>query len=296
MALTIPCSTTSVASLSEYLEYIERKVNLRDVDSVAASAPLLSALANDRTLVVKKLNERIDSFLTEGTIPSAQSILLGSGQNFYVRANIWPAMADMANGRAYQDHFAYNFAHDHNYTFLTVGYLGPGYETEIYEYDYDKVEGFVGEPVEMRFLEKIKFSAGMTMLYRASRDLHIQYPPEELAITLNLMVSLPETRVREQYCFDVVKRVISSYPNELQGSGRTWFVTMAGFVGNGDTQQLLTDLAKRHPCRRTRLAAFSALCRLQPQHETEVWALAADDPASLVANTARRQLRNLETK
>ena len=188
---------------------------------------------------------------------------------------------------------AYDFAHDHNYTFMTVTHLGPGYVTEIYEYDYDKVEGYVGESVELRFLEKVRFGPGTVMLYRASRDVHIQYAPEELAITLNLMVSLPEVRIREQYYFDVTKGVISSYPNELQASGRASFVRLAGYVGDGDTQQMLGDLAARHPCRRTRLTAIEALCRLRPDDALSLWEKAATDPAPLVANTARRRIGEL---
>lgn len=294
MALTIPCSTTAIASIEEYMEYVERKVDLRDPDSIAASAPMLRALANDRTLIVQKLNERIQNSLSDGALPSAQTLLLARSQDFYVRANIWPAIADMANGRTYQDQFAYNIAHDHNFTFMTVGYLGPGYETEIYEYDYDDVEGYVGEVVELHFLEKVKFTAGTVMLYRASRDLHIQYAPEELTITLNLMVSLPEVRIRDQYYFDLVNRTISSYPGQLQATSRVSFVNLAGYIGNGDTQELLENLAQRHPCRRTRLTAFAALCRQQPQREAEIWTNAVNDTAPLVANVARRRLHALE--
>ncbi|MGH2359560.1 MAG: hypothetical protein ACRDGM_03335, partial [bacterium] len=241
MALTIPCNTTHAITVDEYLDHVREKVDLRDEDSLAASAPMLRALANDRELVVRELNRRIESFLADGEMPAAQSVPLGSDKDFYVRANIWPAIADMASGRAYQDQFAYNLAHDHNFTFMTVGYLGPGYETEIYEYDYDKVEGYIGEPVDLRFLEKVKFASGMVMLYRSNKDVHIQYPPQELTITLNLMVSHPETRMRDQYFFDLTSRTISSYPNEHVATHRASFVNLAGRVGDGDTQQLLSD-------------------------------------------------------
>jgi hypothetical protein len=257
---------------------------------------MLRALANNRTLIVDALNKRVENFLAGGAITSAQALLLGRGENFYVRANIWPAIGDMANGRAYQDQFAYNFAHDHNYSFMTVNYLGPGYETEIYEYDYEKVEGYIGEAVNLTFLEKAKFSGGMAMLYRASKDLHIQYAPEELTITLNLMVSLPEVRIRDQFYFDLATRTISAYPNELQATGRASFVQLAGYVGNGQTRQLLTDLALRHPCRRTRLTAFDAVTRLSPGDAVGVWEKASTDPSPLVANSARRRLRDIETR
>ncbi len=294
MALTIPCTTSDVLSIGDYLEHVRSKVDLRDVDSLAASAPMLRALANDRALVVNELNRRIESYFASVPVPSAQTLMLGHGEDFYVRANIWPAIGDMANGRAYQDQFAYNIAHDHNFSFLTVSYLGPGYETELYEYDYDKVEGYVGEPVDVRFVRKAKFGTGAVMLYRASRDVHVQYAPEELTITLNLMVALPESRTRDQFYFDLATKTISGYPNELQASVRASFVRLAGHVGDANTAQLLGDLAARHSCRRTRLTAFEALCQQQPASAAQVWTQAAADPAPLVANAARRHLRDLE--
>jgi hypothetical protein len=294
MALTIPCNTNRVASVDEYLEHVSTKVDLRDMDSVAASAPMLRALANDRELVVRELNQRIENYLADGAIPSAQALLLGRGNDFYVRAAIWPAISDMASGRTYQDQFAYNLAHDHNFSFLTVNYLGPGYETEIYEYDYERVEGYIGEPIDLRFLEKVRFGAGTVMLYRASRDVHVQYAPSELTITLNLMIAHPDVRIRDQFFFDLTSRTIASYPPEIAASSRALLLNLAGFLGDGDTQQLLSDIATRHPCRRTRLGAFEAWSRQRSGDSASIWEKASADPAPLVANAARRRLREME--
>lgn len=293
MTISISCQTSEVASVEDYIDHVRTKVDLRDDDSIAASAPMLRALANDRELVVRELNRRIENYFSDGGMPSAQSLLLGRDDHFYVRANIWPAISDMASGRAYQDQFAYNLAHDHNFSFMTVNYLGPGYETEIYEYDYDKVQGYIGEPVDLRFLEKVRFGTGMVMLYRASRDVHVQHAPAELTITLNLMIARPEVRLRDQFFFDLTTRTISSYPPEIAPSSRSSLVSLAGYLGDGETQQLLSDLAVQHPCRRTRLSAFEALSRQGPAESAKVWEKATSDPAPLVANTARRQLRML---
>jgi hypothetical protein len=295
MALTIPCQATRIVSVDEYLEHMRTHVDLRSEESLAQSAPMLRGLANDRELVVRELNRRIENYFSDGTIPSAQSLLLGRDKDFYVRANIWPAISDMASGRAYQDQFAYNLAHDHNFTFMTVNYLGPGYETEVYEYDYEKVQGYIGEPVDLRFLEKVRFGTGMAMLYRASRDVHVQYAPTELTITLNLMVAHPEVRIRDQFFFDLSSRTIAAYPPELAGSSRVALLNLAGYLGNGDTHQLLSDVAAKHPCRRTRLTAFEAWARQQPEASAAIWEKASNDSAQLVADTGRRRLKELET-
>src|SRR3546814_33924 len=74
------------------------------------------------------------------------------------------------------DPFFYGKAHDHNFSFLTVGYMGPGYWSEYYEYDYANVAGYVGEKVNLRYIEKSKLDEGKVMLYRIHRDVHLQLP------------------------------------------------------------------------------------------------------------------------
>jgi len=293
MALTVQTNTTRIIGIEEYVDHVQAEVRLSDYDSLAASASALRELANDRTVVVKKLNERIEDFLTDGAIPSSQSILLGRGKGFYVRASIWPAINEIANGGAYQDQLAYNLAHDHNFTFLTVNHLGAGYETEIYEYDYESVQGYIGERVALRFLEKIRFGGGAVMLYRANKDVHVQYAPQELTITLNLMVAPETVLMRDQFFFDLSTCTIASYPAEIATSRRASFVTLAGFLGDADTRQLLDDLAVSHPCRRTRLAAVEALCRQDPKAAERTLRRAADDPSTIVATAARNKLRAL---
>jgi hypothetical protein len=291
MALTIPCNTTKAIGLDEFIEHIETEIDLNDVDSLAGAASLLRALANDRALVVKELNNLLLNPKASLRWSTVQSIVLGQGDGFYVRANIWPANSDMANARAYQSQIAYNLAHDHNFTFLTVTHLGPGYETEIYEYDYDRTEGYVGEPVELRFLQKTRFTTGSVMLYRASRDAHVQYPPAELTITLNLM--LATTQPRDQYHFDLNSRTITAV-GDPAASGRLSLLRLAGLIGDGDSEALLDKIATSHPCRQTRLGAFESLGQRNPAVIASVWEKATKDREAVVANTAKKRLRELE--
>lgn len=291
MAITVPCRSTQTVSLDEYIEFVSRKVNLSKEDDIAASAPMLRALANDRTLIVDRLNRLVANAFDRESVPSAQAIFLGQGDNFYVRANIWPSSADVAGGRLYQERFAYNEAHDHNFSFLTVNHMGPGYETDIFEYDNEKVAGYVGEPVDLSFLERVKLSSGMVMLYRASRDVHIQHPPEELTVTLNLIVSLPEIRLRDQLFFDLQSKTIADFPSETDSSKRVSLLRLAGYLGDGNSHQLLIDLARKHPCRRTRLAAYEALTQQAPENKQSIWESACDDSAPLVREMARRRLQ-----
>lgn len=293
MALTIACSTQRIVGIEEFLDYVSTQVDLRDQDSVVATAPMLRGLANDRSLVVQQLNKQVKNLFATQAVGSAQVVFLGKGKDFFVRANIWPSTADVSSGRVYQDQFAYNAAHDHNYSFMTVGYLGPGYLSEIYEYDHEKIEGYAGEPVDLRFLERVQLPAGAVMLYRASKDVHVQFPPDDLSITLNLMINRPEVTVRDQYFFDLDNKKLLGFPPQLDSSRRVSILRMAGYAGDADTQQLLSDLARSHACRRTRLTAFESLARLQPQQAAAIWQSACRDPQPLVVHAAQRALQDL---
>jgi hypothetical protein len=290
MALTIPCNTAEVVGLDEFIKYVESEIDLDDPDSIASAAPMLRGLANDRTLVIRELNNLL---LTQKSMKwsTVHSIALGQGNGFYVRANVWPANSDLANARAYQSQIAYNIAHDHNFSFMTVTHLGPGYETEIYEYDYDRTEGYAGEPVELRFLQKTRFTTGSVMLYRANRDAHVQYPPTELTITLNLMVESAEPR--DQYRFDLGSGTIESVGDPI-ASGRLSLLRLAGLFGDAESVAILERVATGHPCRQTRLRAFTSLAQRNPADTARIWEKATRDREAVIANTARKKLRELE--
>lgn len=292
MARVLDVGCDRVVSIAEFVEQVETQVDLRDLDSVAAAAPLLRGLANDRRLVVDRLNRQVEHLFRRDTVASAQVLYLGEGHDFYLRANIWPSQHELDSGRMSRNAFAYHLAHDHNYSFMTVGYHGPGYRTALYDYDHDRVSGYIGETVDLRYVGEQHFGMGMVMLYEASRDVHTQHPPEALSVTLNWMIATPEVRLRDQFFFDLERRQLIDYPLELDGSRRISVLRMAGDIGNPDTLQLLHDLALTHPCRRTRLAACTSFARLAPASEARaLWQRACDDPEPMVALAARRQLQ-----
>ncbi len=290
MALTIACASDQLVSVEEVIDRARRLGDRDDPNSLASLAPVLGALVNDRELIVRLLNRRLGGRVDGGSTALAQAIPLGSGKDFRLRANIWPSSADLTAGRVQMSEPRYDVAHDHNFHFLTVGYFGDGYVTEIYEYDHDAIEGYVGEAVELRFLERTRFASGRAMLYRGSRDLHVQFPPDEISITLSLMFDSPVLNARDQFYFDLQRRTIAGFGAHTDTARRIDAVAMAGHAGNGETCQLLGDLARRHPCRRTRLTAYEALARLLPDDALKIWERACSDSAPLVANEARARL------
>src|SRR5689334_21034290 len=153
MALTIACETDEVLDLEEYIAYVQDKVDIRDEDSLADSAIKLRQLANNRDLVVDRINRDLNdwtSFQEENSYTS-QTVMLGRGKEFYIRANMWLPPAKFSQDQEWQDRlFFYRVPHDHNFSFLTVGYLGSGYQTTIWEYDRTGVKGEPGEQVPLR--------------------------------------------------------------------------------------------------------------------------------------------------
>lgn len=295
MALTIPCDSAKVATMDEYLEYVRKKVRFADLDSIIASAPMLRSLANNRAMVLERMNSAVEANFSGHYLRSAQAFELARDKDFFVRAAIWPPASSVATGRIYQEQFSYNVAHDHNFSFLTANNLGPGYDTDLYEYDYEKAVGYVGELIDLRFIEKKRFGPGTVMLYRASKDVHIQHPPPELTITLNLIWAPTEVRVRDQFTFDVDRKTISGYVGGGEADKRLSLLRMAGILGDDQTRGLLDQISQTHPCRRTRLAAYSEMIRLSPGETEAIWRRATADPSAMVVREAKLQLERLAT-
>lgn len=230
-----------------------------DEDSFAAWGTELKKLANNRTfladLMIEELKQRCDGQI-RGNHYSAQVIMLhgGSGR-YFLRANMWPAEADSIVRQTGTDPFFYHVPHDHNFSFLTVGYLGPGYWSDYYEFDYDRVVGYPGEQVALRFVEKARLAEGKVMLYRAHKDVHLQLPADSLSVSLNIVESSHATMFRDQYRFDTDKGTIAGI---MTRTSLEPLLMLAAHHGGGNGLDLLDDFAARHPSDRVRWAALRA--------------------------------------
>ena len=215
--------------------------------------------------------------------------MLYRGQNYYIRLNIWPPLSNRADIREWQnDLYFYLRAHDHNFNFLTVGYFGEGYATEMWEYDSDSVSGIVGESVEMVKLETTKLPKGKAMFYRASKDIHCQLPSDDYSLSLNIMpISLNVLR-KEQFYFDLDKKKISGIAAN-GGTGRYLITNLAGIYGNSETINILERMTLQHKIPFVRLKCFDALSKLTGD-EKGVWEKALKDSSKIVVNNARSVL------
>lgn len=169
----------------------------RDLDR---SAHVLRRLANNRRFLVEALHAQLQDLPAfERRNPyTPQVFMLHVAAHYAVRAAIWMPPAQ----RRSDGIFVYEQAHDHNFDLLTVGYLGPGYRTALFEYDHASTAGFVGESVPVRALGQQRLAQGRVMLYRGSRDIHVQFPCDDVSISLNVLSA--KARPNRQFEFELV--------------------------------------------------------------------------------------------
>jgi hypothetical protein len=259
MPLTIDVEdNASAIELAELIDALEERFDPRDDEAMVQWAPALRRLAGNRKflgdLVIEELKQHC-SGQTARNQYSAQVVLLHGSRRFLVRANLWPAEADSVYANSGPQPFFYGAPHDHNFSFLTAGYLGPGYWSDYYEYDYDRVAGCPGEEVDLRFTERACLSEGKVMLYRKHLDVHSQLPPESLSVSLNILALSPAVDFKEQYGFDLASSRIQRI---LNPSALETLVRLAGTFGGGNGRDLVEDFAIRHPSDRIRFAAWRA--------------------------------------
>lgn len=237
----------------------ESRVDFATTQAVQQGGMLLARLARNRTF----LGDMILAELKAGFAGqagnnrhSAQVLILHrSASNYYLRAAIWPAASDHLYQHSGAQQFAYDLPHDHNFSFLTVGYWGPGYVSDYYEYDAETVDGAIGEQIPLSFVSRAALTEGKVQFYRAHRDIHRQLPPDAMSISLNIMGEGEQVPWRDQYIVDldtqtIVKRPIIS-PQELM------LRFAVHFSGNG--RDLAEQFARRHPVPRVRSHARQAL-------------------------------------
>jgi hypothetical protein len=297
--MTYTLSTTASESIDvdDYVDHIESSVNLLDRDSVMASADALRALSNNPAIMVRKLNEELRDLagFQSGNPYSPQTFVLARGNHYLVRANVWMPPAPSAAVREWEDDLqAFELPHDHDFSFLTVGYLGSGYKTTIWEYDPDSVIGHDGERVELTYLETTTLERGKVMFYRASQDIHSQHHPAEFSVSVNLLIDNPEQRHRPQFIFDVENGTIASIAPTPAILGPQVVCELAGFVGDATTVNLLEDLAEYHERPRLRVAAYEALEALTPDRKAEFTRRALADRDEYVRHVSRARQVKLE--
>ncbi|MDG5748784.1 transposase [Qipengyuania sp. XHP0207] len=285
---------TGSASLEEIVEALGNGFDPRDEESTRAAAAHLGRLGrNDHFLGDLLIEQMKDLSRTDGDAggygPQAivLSPVLGTA---FLRANIWPSEDEPCFAASGARTFVYGIPHDHNFDFLTVGYFGPGYRSDYFEYDYESVAGIKGERADLRFVERSALSTGRLMHYRAHRDIHSQLPPEATSVSLNIMHIGAGQGWLDQYGFDLDSNVVTG---TLNPTSTEVFLRCAIGMGGDDALALAEDFGRHHPSDRLRLATFEAREGLLPDAKDRdaLWRMAELSGSRLLAGeaTARRE-------
>ncbi len=291
MPRVIDLADDASCSLAECAEALgEQGFDPLDEESLHHGAKWLRRLGNNAEFLGDLLVKNLASRHREEDGDQAygpQSIVLSSHRgDCFLRANIWPAKDDPLLTASGRSSFLYDMAHDHNFHFLTLGYFGPGYWSDYYEFDYSEVSGFAGEPVNLIPKGRQRLEPGKLMLYRAHHDVHRQLPADAMSVSINVMHTNPIMGWLDQYRFDVEAGTIGGIVN----SGSTEaFLRIAVAMGGEEALDMAERFAVSHPSDRMRLTAFGALASAQVDATSRdsVWARAERSGSRLVLMEAK---------
>jgi hypothetical protein len=294
----IETSTEDKLELAELVELLETgDFDADDEDNFASWGTQLKKLANNRTfladMMIAELKQRCDGQIGRNQYTAQVVMLHGASSRYFIRANLWPALKDSVVRHSGTNPFFYGVPHDHNFSFLTVGYLGPGYWSDYYEYEYGEVVGYAGEKVNLRFVEKSRLEQGKVMLYRAHRDVHSQLPADAMSISLNILEASHVINMRDQYRFDLEKSEIGGI---ITQTALDPLLQLSAHFGGEKGIDLLDSFAAGHPSDRIRWKALQARAGSLDGLDARIalYERAARGANRYVAEMAKREALKLE--
>ncbi|MCE0724166.1 hypothetical protein [Legionella resiliens] len=288
MAETFYPNVKKPISLETFIKFIENNPIIEALKSseykpgyLETIAQKLAQLALNKTFLVKKLGSELKNFETfqTGNQFKPSTIIIHRSTNYVIRAVIWMPLSDRNQAKV----FSYFEPHDHNFDFFTVNYFGPGYKTRIYQYDYDLVKGIPGEEINLPFIEECYLTQDKVMYYYGSSDAHIQYPPESITVSLNLILPKTYPAKRRQYEFELLEKngkakIILGNLDRLTQM-RT-LIDTAIKLGDKNSLVLIRKIAMTHSNEQMRAIAWKAILANYP--DKSVLALALEDHSEYV--------------
>lgn len=154
--------------------------------------------ANDYTF----LNDFVQGEILAGKWPKlygAQSFLCHEGEKYFIRLNLWFPEKESPVADQIKKYFSIGLLHNHNFPLFTVGLFGPGYTTQLFNWDEVNYERKVGEKVEIDFTAQPSLALGSALLMERDSDFHLQIWPETFSISLNVIPTAKEDYSLCQY-------------------------------------------------------------------------------------------------
>lgn len=289
-------------TLAEFIDYVKNNIDFDDLDSIQSATPMLIKLSNDKELLPKAICDELrnpNNKFQDGNTYQTSGYILYKDSDFIIRAVCWipDKNRKVLSTEIDPGLLIYEAPHDHDFSFLTVGYYGPGYHTETYEYDYDSVLGENGEDVEMKEIPFNKLNPDQTFFFRSGKEIHLQLAPDDLSISLNFIVrKRGPQRFMDQYWFDFDKKqIVRSLENDTFRRAQT-IPIIADLLGK-DCIKGFSEIKDTHSCRRTRIEVMKELTKLNPDLHEEIWskAILSSDPVIFNAAKKALELSSIET-
>jgi len=252
--------------LNEFLAHLDAHLDPDSEQSVLAITPQLQALGRNRRFLAEFLASNLDrpDFQCDNSYSGA-TIIVGRGEGYTVRVVAWPPASEihrMGSGREphlYREDEPDPIAHTHPFGLLTYGFLGPGYTTEVYGCDpVELIRRGVGEAVSVGPAQWERLEEGAVLFYPAFRVAHIQHPPAEYSVSLNLMVHPSNPRGFEQYFVSPRRGVLTGVAG-TETESAVAVLEMVRRLPSGQTCALLERVARAHRLRTVRERAGAIL-------------------------------------
>lgn len=230
-----------------------------DDEALLAAAPLLAGLYRDRDFLRRMLHDQLE-LCRRGSAritATSQTVNLGDlGGGHYLRMVFWPSPEDEFYARCDNSVFYYGRPHDHNFSFLTVGYDGPGYESDYFEIAGDTSEWHPGTPVALKPVGRKRLGTGRLMFYRRHVDVHSQLPPAANSITINIMSAGTRGPRGSQFIFD---SSASRVDQVMQNRFNPITFDMALCLDDDGVHEQIEHVARNHHDDYVRYYAFKSL-------------------------------------
>ncbi|MCH2033089.1 MAG: hypothetical protein MK202_06145 [Tenacibaculum sp.] len=295
MALTFYSDTKESISFKDFIKDIKEKIKFGDEDSLLSCKDLLFKLTNNKTFLSELINDSLSKDIhafQENNSYSEQSIMLYDCEVFFVRATYWPKLLKNKRVRkSHNDVFSYGMIHDHNFPLLTAGYIGSGYVTRLWEYNYNDIIGYPGEKVDIKFLEETSLHPGKIIYYRPSKDIHCQLPPENTeSVAINLILRSPQHITNKQFEFNIkegtIKRILDSTLSHWLN-----LIRLSTFINTKKTRIELEKIANNNPIPKVRLEAIKALNNISKT--SKYWEIGLRDKDEKVKKYASYRLNKV---
>jgi len=213
-------------------------------------AARLTELANNQDLLWSMVNACQDVAGLANIFSAPQSFVLGKGKAHAVRINFWVPKVENSPFSAHQQAlYAYDVAHNHDFRFLTVGYFGAGYETDLYEMDHELVKGIKNEKVVLSNHQRVQLHPKRVIYFEPYKDVHVQHEPTEVSISINLLFT-NEVRFKEQLLINIGSSSVIEAPSMNNISRLITAIEFSKFLHNESTLPLLLNISEKHDNKR----------------------------------------------